>query len=250
MALPSVFTERAAPPCFFADLHFPLSGAAMVAVQKANQFLSLHMRNEIDLLTQDTPHVTLYLTQWQPSSNTTLDHTLSSALHGLSKRICDVSLSNAFAVGQYAMVNVTVSPCLRQYSDTVVNATHKYSRPNQTVPAWVYNLPDGRERREKIAYVRRYGSPNVFDQFQPHVTTGWANSTEAVARAVAALSFEPIAFRANVAALGTTGPHGTVLSGKDMARFNLTVHTGVATRSRGVSLNRPPSVRPTPRRDR
>ena len=71
--------------------------------------------------------------------------------------------------------------------------------------------------------MRRYGSPNVFDQFQPHVTIGWASSVTAVARAVAALDFEPVSFRADVAALGTTGLHGTVLRGRDLARYNLTV---------------------------
>jgi hypothetical protein len=33
----------------------------------------------------------------------------------------------------------------------------------------------------------RYGSPNVFSQFQPHVSVGWSSDAAAVSIAVAAL---------------------------------------------------------------
>ena len=61
------------------------------------------------------------------------------------------------------MMNVTNTPCLQRYSDLVVNATHRLSQPNQTVPGWVHTLPEP-ERSEKIQDVEEYGSPNVFTQ--------------------------------------------------------------------------------------
>lgn len=66
----------------------------------------------------------------------------------------------------------------------------------------------------------KYGSPNVFTQFAPHVTLGWANNTSLVASAVARLKREgilaqPVRFKAEVVADGKTGDHGTVLKGND-----------------------------------
>lgn len=120
------------------------------------------------------------------------------------------------------MLNVSVSACVRRYSDGVVNATYHLAAPNQSVPSWVYSLPEP-ERGEKIADIHTYGSPNVFDQFQAHVTIGWASNATVVAAAVAALDFEPGAsFEADIVAIGTSGAHGTVLAGRDLARYNLT----------------------------
>jgi hypothetical protein len=54
------------------------------------------------------------------------------------------------------------------------------------------------------------------------VTIGWSDDASAVAKAVAALSVKPGSFSASIAALGSTGPHGTVLKGHDLGVFNLT----------------------------
>mgnify|MGYP006146914219 CR=1 FL=1 len=213
---------------FTADIHFPLSGDAASVAMRANEFLSSRMHNEIDFRAKYTPHVTLYLTEWQCTEKPDevckdpLLDALSSTLYGISANICTVSLSKPYAAGQFAMLNVSLLPCLQRASDTVVKGTYQLAVPNQTVPSWVYSLPEP-TRSEKIALVRKYGSPNVLGQFQPHVTIGWAQNASAVAAAVAALSVKPASFQSNVVALGSTGPHGTVLKGRDLAVFNLTV---------------------------
>src|SRR5262249_19221860 len=79
---------------------------------------------------------------------------------------CSITLTNATVQGAYGMWNVLDSECLQLMSDMVVEATYAFIVPNQTVPSWVYQLPEP-ERSEKIAYVQTYGSPNVFKQFQP-----------------------------------------------------------------------------------
>ena len=35
------------------------------------------------------------------------------------------------------------------------------------------DIGDDQIRKKKIDYVKRYGSPNVFDEFDPHVTVGY-----------------------------------------------------------------------------
>ena len=41
---------------------------------------------------------------------------------------------------------------------------HTLRERNATVPTWVKNYPN------KLTAFRRYGSPNVFQNFQPHLT--------------------------------------------------------------------------------
>jgi hypothetical protein len=82
--------------------------------------------------------------------------------------------------------------------------------PNQTVPDWVQHLPEP-ERSEKIAYIRLYGSPNVFTQFQPHITLACDEDTTALSSAFAQKAPQVLGswFPQSVI-LGPTGPCGTV----------------------------------------
>ena len=76
----------------------------------------------------------------------------------------------------------------------------------------------------------RYGSPNVFNQFAPHVSLAWSTDTEAIADAVKALNVSTTVFAGEIVAMGSVGPHGTVLKGKDLARFNITDRGDVGCR--------------------
>ena len=140
---------------------------------------------------------------------------------------CEVSVGEPYAAGTYAMMNVTLEGCLQLYSDLIVNATYKLSAPNQTVPSWVRGLPEP-ERTDKIRDIEEYGSPNVFKQFQPHVSIGWSSNASAVAAAVAGLKEHfrnvstSVSFLGEIVALGSVGPHGTVLQHADLAIFNMT----------------------------
>lgn len=223
-------------PPFVADIHLPLSGAAAATALQANALLTHWLpNNQIDLLKKHTAHITLYLTEWRCSAPAVgvlgalckepLDKALTSTLYALASDICTVKVGRPFAAGNFAMLNVSLSPCLRHTADAVVNATHQLAVPNQTVPSWVYQLPEP-ERSEKVRDVQLYGSPNVYTQFEPHVTIGWDANATAVAAAVATLRARPASFRAGSVAIGTSGPHGTVLRRRDLAVFNLSFHGG------------------------
>jgi hypothetical protein len=58
------------------------------------------------------------------------------------------------------------------------------------------------------------------------VTIGWAANASLLADAVVSFAktanARPTSFRAREVALGTVGPHGTVLAGQDFANFNIT----------------------------
>jgi hypothetical protein len=129
--------------------------------------------------------------------------------------------------GTYAMLTTGTPACLQFMSDAVVNATYvivAFSRsklrhplcmyhlavPNQTIPDWVQHLPEP-ERSEKIAYIKQYGSPNVFTQFQPHVTLACDANATALSAAFAQKAPQVQGgWLPAAVALGPTGPCGTV----------------------------------------
>ena len=77
------------------------------------------------------------------------------------------------------MWNITQpNRCLQSLSDALVNNLHAYRTLNQTIPSWIYDLPNEEERKYKIELIDKYGSPNVFEQFQPHVTVGFSDDDD------------------------------------------------------------------------
>ena len=159
---------------------------------------------QIDFFDKHVPHVTLYLADFaienrSPNGNIlpgTTNHTLlqpllSSIQTSLASTPnitqCTVTLDldvtptpndHPIVNGYYAKWNVLHTPCLQRLSDTIVDAAHSYARTGDqaTVPEWVYNLPEA-TKRKKIQYVKEYGSPNVRDEFRPHVTVGYDTVT-------------------------------------------------------------------------
>lgn len=200
------------------DIHLPLDGAAAEAAEGANDALRKRIGDGIELRVTAKPHITLYLTDWIDFDESSITSTVWEAVVKFTP--CEVKLTNPYAAGTYAMWNVTVSPCLQRYSDLIVNYTHWMATPDQPVPDWVAGLPPA-ERAAKAAMVKRYGSPNVFSQFQAHVSLGWGTDATAVRAAVAALQLEPHSFEPRSVAIGSVGAHGTVLRGKDVGEVPL-----------------------------
>lgn len=162
------------------------------------------------------PHISLYLTEFQPQR---LPDIIQSFQETVASKFgpCNVTLSNVYGGGAYGMWNVSLPDCLQEMSDQLVLATYDYATPNQTVPSWVYSLPEP-TRSEKIQMVHKYGSPNVFSQFQPHVTLAW-DDQDNVTEALKTLSTEFNLHRSYVpdkVAIGSVGPYGTVIRGKDI----------------------------------
>ena len=255
------------------DIHIPVAGAAYDAALAANAFLNKQLNSTgIDFSGEHAiPHVTLYLTRWScppapagagagaslregasapastapgglltnPAPPRTCAQTIEDAISGVKYELgkpfgpCTLTLSAPYAAGSYAMMNVTKTACLQRYSDTLVNATHRYSQPNQTAPGWVKHLPEP-ERSEALRDIAEFGSPNVFAQFAPHVSLAWSADAAAVAAAVQALAprWRPASFVGDVVAMGSVGPHGTVLRGKDLATYNMTSRGDAGCRKR------------------
>lgn len=227
--------RRAKDDVVYIDIHVPVVGNALDRVIHANKELNEALEStEVDFMTKDTPHVTLYLTAfmcpavpntWAGACVDKVKKAVAEALPLFAKKKCSVELSDLYAAGTYAMWNVSKNDCLQYFSDTIVNMTYMLSEPNQTAPSWIHSLPEP-ERSEKLRDVALYGSPNVFSQFQPHVTVAWDSDADAVSSAIEALDVNRTSFVIDEIALGSVGVHGTVLKGKDYAVFPLSISTG------------------------
>ncbi|ODN42641.1 2'-5' RNA ligase family protein [Piscirickettsia litoralis] len=109
------------------------------------------------------PHITLYLTGYPA---TTLD-----SLKKQVKRLA--SRWSPFAVkfdrlqptkNNWLMLQVKNSRKLQRLADEVTLAAEPLRAANPKLPNWVLKYPN------KLEAFKRYGSPNVFSNFQPHIT--------------------------------------------------------------------------------
>eukprot|EP01028_Stygiella_incarcerata_P004195 TRINITY_DN1892_c0_g1_i1.p1 TRINITY_DN1892_c0_g1~~TRINITY_DN1892_c0_g1_i1.p1 ORF type:complete len:195 (+),score=32.33 TRINITY_DN1892_c0_g1_i1:331-915(+) len=138
-----------------------------------NLFIQERDGNEaLDLLQRQEPHVTVYLTEFYANNmGRIIDALEAISLEMRENDICTFQTTNNVDVsGTYVLWSMENSACLQKLSDLVVNATCAFAVPNQPIPSWVLDIQDPIVRQEKEEYVRKFGSPNVFRQFQPHIT--------------------------------------------------------------------------------
>ena len=239
---------------FAMDIHLPVLGAAADAARAANAVLNAGLNSTaIDFANGvHTPHITLYLTQWScdglPAGAGSIGsgaplsclEKIETAIAEVSREwaaagACQISLGSVYAAGGFAMMNVSNSDCLQVYSDVLVTATHRFAQPGQPAPAWVLELPEP-ERSEKLRDIALYGSPNVFSQFSPHISVAWSPNASAVAAAVAGLPPSPaLTFSGQIVRLGRVGPHGTVVAGRDLGWYNVSLPGDAVCRQVHVS---------------
>ncbi|KAL7527944.1 hypothetical protein ACHAWF_002370 [Thalassiosira exigua] len=213
---------------------------------------------EINLFSAHTPHVTLYLADFdleeegqevnvsdadkslnQTKVNAFLDAISSLNFTDVAAGLdCPLSLaedtpaSPRYAVvGPYTVLSVENTPCLRTLSAALFRALSSYLRRPVAVPSWVASLAEP-ERSAAIFRSRTYGSPNVLEGFEPHVTVGYddvklgidanwrVDVMERWDEAYRAAS-ETCADKVEGIALGKNGVGGTVLADSRMGYWDL-----------------------------
>lgn len=109
------------------------------------------------------PHVTLYLTDY-PSGRLP---EIERRVRALAARepVFDMRLGRIVATpSHWLLLEVGVNRRMQHLADAVTRALDPLRVPHPPMPGWVRAYP------EKQAVFRRWGSPNVFAQFQPHLT--------------------------------------------------------------------------------
>ena len=173
--------------------------------------------NEINF-TICAPHITMYLTTFNDTQLNDLVIDFAKSVEGM--RGCYVTMKELYASGDYFMWRADNTDCLQKLSNKVVRMTSKYRNTSYEIPDWVYNLPDGPEKTKKLAYCKLFGSPNVFDGFDPHFTLIVSTQSPELLSTIAKEinsgvskvklpTFEDL--RSTSLSMAVSGPFGTVL---------------------------------------
>ena len=169
------------------------------------------------------PHITLFLSDF---SITLEDQEGREQLQELFQVLQDAILANVPCntpllvqtnphpnlSGPYAMYVLPSFPCLQSLSNTILYAVQPYVNHSQPIPSWIQDLPEP-SRSKKIDYIKRYGSPNVLDEFDPHVTVGYDEITPVEERRKVLDNFEEREGVLKWIAVGRAEEMGTVLPG-------------------------------------
>ncbi|EGG15377.1 hypothetical protein DFA_10211 [Cavenderia fasciculata] len=201
------------------DIHLSLDNNTFDLVVGYNkQIRSLAPNDQIDLGNTSLPHITLYLTDFDNNSISFIQQDLSEKAND-----CEILLNQIVVQGQYAMWYVENNDCLQYMSDLVVNTTYQYIVPNQPIPDWVLQLPEPL-RTLKIDMIEKYGSPNVFSQFQPHITLAW-DQYDNMTAVFEELSIPDHTYISPSVGVGDVGNYGTVLNNQyALYNFNGRIH--------------------------
>jgi hypothetical protein len=168
-----------------------------------------------------TPHVTLYLSKFPESALPGLINAIREAAKAPAFAMpCESKISYVFASGSYIMLPISESTCLQSMSDVVVQHTHHMSIPNQTAPAWLLLLPEP-QRSMKMDMLIRFGSPNVFRQYEPHITIACSASATELALATRALDGKSLAFIPHQLRVSKSGSCGTVANDQTLLSIDL-----------------------------
>ena len=135
-------------------------------------------------------HLTLYLTEYDSKRLPEIQKIVSQFARRQSKFAISFTGMHSTA-GKWLMLDNQPSPELQQLADEITVQLVKLRDKNAQLPDWVKAYP------EKVKTFERYGSPNVFTQFNPHVTLLTPNEfSDGVAKFEASYTFQPFTAQA------------------------------------------------------
>lgn len=201
------------------DIHMKVSPQVSNYVERglAPEIARLLPHNEINF-TRTIPHITLYMTLFMTNKS----DALAAAFKRTAARLftifpaCTVTMENAAPSGQYYLWHSKTPLCLQAMSDALVRELSPFRDVNQTAPKWLEAVPEP-QRSQMLEMHKRYGSPGVFQFFDPHITVAW-DAVEPT-KPLNALSFPPFNMTVTQLAIGTTTKHGAVLRNRDLIAY-------------------------------
>ncbi len=113
-------------------------------------------------------HLTLYLTSFQSKYVNDIESQLADLANNTEPFYIETT---GFSVGKsgFVMLDIKNSQSLQQLSNFVINNLAKYRDKDYPAPSWVKFYPS------KLASFEKYGSPNAFAEFNPHISILAAN---------------------------------------------------------------------------
>jgi 2'-5' RNA ligase len=108
-------------------------------------------------------HCTLYMTQYPVGARDEVRAKIKRLAEGVREfRASTTGLE--ITSGNWFFINLERNRNLQALSDAVVKLISPLRVPSNFIPDWAKSMPN------KVEYISKYGSPNVFDEFNPHLT--------------------------------------------------------------------------------
>jgi len=187
----------------------PVSLSTQSDVRTDGASSSTTSSEQVDLFNKHTPHITLYLANFdlelnnnnalhQQEADGTDNHHIKLQLNEtkvnqFKQTISSLNFTNILIGlqnchlsfkstanddifyninGSYTMLPIELTPCLQTLSNSLLHALQSHLHHPIEVPSWVANM-DEPQRSKAIYRTRQYGSPNVLEAYVPHVTVGY-----------------------------------------------------------------------------
>jgi hypothetical protein len=157
-------------------------------------------------------HLTMYLTKYQESQLVNVENTVK----GIAANTSSFSVSSSgvtLKASDFLMLDVANTPRLQILTDKLVASLSKYRDVNTVIPAWAINYP------EKVQMFQEYGSPNVYEGFDPHFSIfaakipsdGRGNFDERVDEVIDNLNFSATIIQITSLGIGIADENGQIV---------------------------------------
>ncbi|MGV3278347.1 2'-5' RNA ligase family protein [Rickettsiales bacterium LUAb2] len=116
------------------------------------------------------PHLTIYLTSFDMNNLEQIKNKVQQLANHTSKFFV---IPNKFELmtSNFLMLSVNINDNqeLQKISNQLVSELSEYRDINYHIPDWAKSI------KNKVKVFKKYGSPNVFNEFQPHFSIFYAN---------------------------------------------------------------------------
>lgn len=109
------------------------------------------------------PHITLYLSHYPANSLFNIQEKVKEITSSIPPFEVEIN-SVERTKGNWLMLNIQNNVRLQALSDELVFNLYPLTAKLDTPPKWLENYP------KKLSYFEKYNSPNVFNEFSPHIT--------------------------------------------------------------------------------
>ncbi len=165
-------------------------------------------------------HLTMYLTDYNSDKINTIESMvkeIANSTNGLTFQDSDISLKSS----NFLMLDVKNNVELQILSDKITAELMNIRDKTSIIPEWAKNNP------LKNNMFTRYGSPNVFEGFDPHFSIFVANITpesqaifaSEINQQISQFKFKSQTYKINSIGVGITDKNGQII--KILATYNL-----------------------------
>ena len=138
-------------------------------------------------------HMTLYLTEYKPESLKKIKEVVNKIAK--ETKPFDVNFYRLRKTGgNWFMLDAENNGIIQGLADEVTVRLNKYRATDAKVPDWAKSIP------EKVKSFNLYGSPNVFMNFDPHITLLTPEDPAKIDTFISKYNFKP--FKAKVIGIG------------------------------------------------